>query len=64
MDRESRQKVIIRSGFLKTETKEMAKEGAGLGLYLARSIIEQQGGTILAKRKPECGTIFKIMFPL
>ena len=43
MDRESRQKVIIRSGFLKTETQEIAKEGAGVGLYLARSIIEQQG---------------------
>ena len=44
--------------------KEMAKEGAGVGLYLARSIIEQQGGTILAKGKPGCGTIFKIMLPL
>lgn len=46
-----------------SNAKEMAKEGAGVGLYLARSIIEQQGGTILAKRKPGCGTIFKIMLP-
>ena len=43
---------------------EMAEEGAGVGLYLARSIIEQQGGTIIARRKPECGTVFKIMLPL
>ncbi|WP_320881534.1 sensor histidine kinase [Frisingicoccus sp.] len=47
-----------------SNAKEMAKEGAGVGLYLARSIIEQQGGTILAKRKPGCGTIFKIMLPI
>lgn len=46
------------------EAREQAKEGAGVGLYLARNIIEQQGGTILAKRKPDKGTIFKIMLPL
>lgn len=44
--------------------KERVKEGAGVGLYLARNIIEQQGGTIIAKRKPEKGTVFKIMLPL
>lgn len=47
-----------------SNAKEMEKDGAGVGLYLARSIIEQQGGTILAKRKPGCGTIFKIMLPI
>ena len=35
------------------------KEGAGVGLYLTRQIIEEQGGTILAKRKRK-GTIFQI----
>lgn len=44
--------------------KEQRKEGAGVGLYLARNIIEQQGGAIIAKRKLEKGTIFKIMLPL
>lgn len=44
--------------------KEVAKDGAGVGLYLARNIIEQQGGTIVAKRKKEHGSIFKIMLPL
>ena len=43
---------------------KFAKEGAGVGLALARSIIEQQGGTITAKRKQKKGTIFRITFPL
>lgn len=38
---------------------EMVKEGAGVGLYLTRKIIEEQGGTILAKRKRN-GTVFII----
>ena len=47
-----------------TRAKEIVKDGAGVGLYLTRSIIEQQGGTILAKRRSDKGTVFKIMFPL
>lgn len=43
---------------------EMSKDGAGVGLYLSRSILEQQGGTIVAKRKLQNGTIFKITLPL
>lgn len=46
------------------KAKELVKEGVGVGLYLARNIMEQQGGTIIAKRKSENGTIFKIMLPL
>ena len=34
------------------------------GLYLARKIIEEQGGTIAAKRKAEKGMIFKVTLPL
>ena len=40
------------------------KDGAGVGLYLARKIIEEQGGTIAAKRKAEKGMIFKVTLPL
>lgn len=47
-----------------SNAKEAVKEGAGVGLYLARSILEQQGGSIVAKRKNESGTIFQIMLPL
>lgn len=46
------------------KARELVNEGAGVGLYLARTIIGQQGGTIVAKRKFEGGTIFKIMLPL
>lgn len=55
---------IFRRFYRGSRAKETVEDGAGVGLYLARSIIEQQGGTILAKRRPEKGTIFKIMLPL
>lgn len=54
---------IFKRFYRGTRAKKQVKEGAGVGLYLARNIIEQQGGTILAKRKPTNGTIFKIMLP-
>lgn len=46
------------------KAKEQVKDGAGVGLYLARRIIEEQGGTIAAKRKAENGMIFKVTLPL
>lgn len=55
---------IFKRFYRGSNAKEIAKEGAGVGLYLARSIIEQQGGTIVAKRKSKNGTIFKITLPL
>lgn len=45
------------------EAREKVKEGSGVGLYLARMILEQQGGTISAKRRPKQGTVFKITLP-
>lgn len=47
-----------------SNARDVVKEGAGVGLYLARNIIEQQGGSIVAKRKNGSGTIFQIMLPL
>lgn len=47
-----------------SKAKEQVKDGAGVGLYLARRIIEEQGGTIAAKRKAEKGMIFKVTLPL
>lgn len=43
--------------------KKMAEEGAGVGLYLARMILERQGGTISAKTRPEKGAVFRITLP-
>ncbi|MGN0244571.1 MAG: sensor histidine kinase [Lachnospiraceae bacterium] len=55
---------IFKRFYRGSNAKDMIKDGAGVGLYLARSIIEQQGGSIVAKRKNGSGTIFQIMLPL
>lgn len=55
---------IFKRFYRGSNTRNTVKEGAGVGLYLARSIIEQQGGSIVAKRKNGRGTIFQIMLPL
>lgn len=55
---------IFKRFYRGSNTRHMIKEGAGVGLYLAKSIIEQQGGSITAKRKHDNGTIFQIMLPL
>ncbi len=55
---------IFKRFYRGSNTKDIVKEGAGVGLYLARSIIEQQGGSIVAKRKNGNGTIFQIMLTL
>lgn len=55
---------IFKRFYRGSNAKDIVKEGAGVGLCLARSIIEQQGGTIVAKRKNGSGTIFQIMLPL
>lgn len=47
-----------------SEARQKIKEGSGVGLYLARMILECQGGTISAKRKIDSGTVFKITLPL
>jgi two-component system sensor histidine kinase FlrB len=36
----------------------------GLGLAVCRKIVEQHRGTIEARRRGDCGTTFKIVFPL
>ena len=45
------------------EAREKVKEGSGVGLYVARMLLEQQGGTISAKRRPRQGTVFKMTLP-
>ena len=55
---------IFKRFYRGSNTKNTVKEGAGVGLYLARNIIERQGGSIVAKRKNGKGSIFQIMLPL
>ena len=55
---------IFKRFYRGSNTKSLVKDGAGVGLYLARNIIEQQGGSIAAKRKNGRGSIFQIMLPL
>jgi signal transduction histidine kinase len=44
-------------------TKEAGK-GTGLGLSLVYGILENHGGSIIAKNKPDGGTTFNIELPL
>lgn len=46
------------------QARNKVQEGAGVGLYLTRMILEHQGGTICASRKLDRGTIFKLTLPL
>lgn len=39
-------------------------EGSGVGLYLTRRILEEQGGTISVKSAPKKGSIFMVHLPL
>lgn len=39
------------------------EEGVGLGLYLARQIVEGQGGCLMADSKPGAGTAFFVYLP-
>ncbi len=54
---------IFKRFYRGSNARLMAKDGAGIGLYLARYIIEQQGGSIIAKKRFEKGTVFKIILP-
>ena len=38
-------------------------EGAGVGLYLVREIMEAQGGSVRALPSHRGGTIFQMMLP-
>lgn len=51
--------------FYRGKGKEIeSQEGAGVGLYLTRKIIEEQGGTVSVKSSPKGGSIFRVTLPL
>lgn len=40
-----------------------AQAGSGLGLYIAKSMVEAQGGTLTMKNRPQGGAAFRIWLP-
>lgn len=46
------------------KARTSGKSGAGLGLSIARQVIEQHGGRITVESEPGIGSLFRIMLPL
>jgi signal transduction histidine kinase len=38
-------------------------QGTGLGLFIARAIAERHGGTLVARRRAEGGSVFRLELP-
>ena len=52
------------AGTPKGALKSSPKGGVGLGLYLARNMVERQGGTLNLKQSSKKGACFEIVLPL
>jgi signal transduction histidine kinase len=46
------------------QAEETARKGRGLGLYIAKGLVEAQGGAIWVDSKPDEGTTFSFTLPL
>ncbi len=58
---ESNQAAIFRRFYREEEVHE--EPGVGIGLYLAREIITQQGGYIKVTSEVDCGSTFSVFLP-
>ena len=59
---ESNQATIFQRFYREEEVHE--QQGVGIGLYLARQIVMQQGGYIKVASTPGKGSVFSIMLPV
>ncbi len=59
---EDRQKIFERF-FRSAEARSRSEGGAGLGLCIARSIVEAHGGKIQVKSSPGLGSTFTVLLP-
>jgi len=57
-------KTVFNRFYQISEDKRQPSSGLGLGLYIARGIIEQHGGEITIQSKPDEGSAFIIRLPL
>ena len=60
---EDMERAFARFGRLANDVTRRAR-GAGLGLYIARQIVEMHGGRIWATSEPGAGTLFRFAIPL
>lgn len=55
----------IFSRFYRGESEAVKnEEGSGVGLYLTRKILEEQGGTVSVRSASGCGSVFIVQLPL
>jgi len=56
-------KTIFNRFYQISDDKRQSRIGLGLGLYIAKNIIEQHGGEITVQSKPGDGSAFTIKLP-
>ena len=58
------QQRLIFEKFGRAEVPGGSKPGTGLGLFIARSIVEAHGGTLDVRSRPASGATFELMLPV